>query len=425
MSKKTNLPLTKNTLIIIILISFLVSAVVGFLAGSVAFELSRHVSQNNFLQNILPDNENDPSSMSQGGSSLSGNSSQEELIVGVVEKVAPAVVSIIITKDLPIIERYYADPFDGLFDDFFGPFGFQAPEYREKGTEKREVGGGTGFVIGENGLILTNRHVVTDENAEYTILTNDGEKYEAEVLFRDPLQDLAFLRAKQLKVKPLLLGDSDQLKIGQTVITIGNALGEFRNTVSVGVVSGLRRTITASSGFGTSVETLDEVIQTDAAINQGNSGGPLINLRGEVIGVNTAMAMGAENIGFAIPINAAKKNAELIKRDGKIIYPYLGVRYIMVNKLIQESNKLSVDYGALIVRGEQMKDLAIIPGSPADKANLRENDIILEVNGKKIDENYTLSKAILSHQVGDKIILTVLSRGETKKVAVTLEEMPS
>jgi len=229
--------------------------------------------------------------------------SQEDAVISAVKETSPAVVSIIISKNLPIYEQCYVNPFGDLFP------GFQIPQICQKGTQLQEIGGGSGFIISKDGLILTNKHVVSDAAAEYTVLTNHGEKYPAKVLSLDTDQDLAVIKINVTKesttsLSAVVLGDSDNLQIGQTVIAIGNALGEFRNTVSVGVVSGLDRTITASGGGVT--ETIKNLIQTDAAINSGNSGGPLLNLKGEVIGINTAMASGAENIGFAIPINKAK-----------------------------------------------------------------------------------------------------------------------
>lgn len=341
-------------------------------------------------------------------------------IADIVEKVSPAVVSIIVSKYVPVIEQYYYNPFEE-FEKYFGrEFGFQVPQYREKGRELQEVGGGTGFIIGSKGLIITNKHVVLDEDAEYTVLTNDGKKYPAPVLARDPVQDVAILKISANNLSIVKLGDSDKLRIGQTVIAIGNALGEFRNTVSVGVISGLARTITA--GGGGFSEQLDEVIQTDAAINQGNSGGPLLNLYGEVIGINTAMAQGAENIGFAIPINKAKKDIVDIETKGKISYPFLGVRTILITKTIQQKNNLPYDYGALIIRGDESGEMAVMPGSAADKAGLRENDIILEVDRVKIDQNNTLSELILKHKVGDKVILKIYRQGDEKIIEATLGE---
>ena len=340
--------------------------------------------------------------------------------IAAVKRASPAVVSIIVTKDLPIIERYYINPFSNPFgDDFFDQF-FGIPQYRQKGTEKKEVGGGTGFIISSDGLVLTNRHVVSDEKAEYTVLTNDEKKYSAKVLARDPVLDLAVLKIEKTGLPTVVLGDSDKLELAQTVIAIGNALGEFRNTVSVGVVSGLGRQITASGGGQT--EVLRNIIQTDAAINPGNSGGPLLNLKGEVIGVNVAMVSGAQSIGFAIPINQAKSAIESVKKEGRIVTPYIGVRYILINKTIKEKNNLAVDYGALVSRGETREELAVIPGSPADKAGIVENDIILEVDSQKINENNDLASIIRTKKVGDEVTLKVLSKGVEKIVKVKLEE---
>jgi Trypsin-like serine proteases, typically periplasmic, contain C-terminal PDZ domain len=277
------------------------------------------------------------------------------------------VVSIIISKDVPVFEQYYTNPFEDIppeWQEFFGPFfQFKIPQYRQKGTEKQEIGGGTGFIVSSDGLILTNKHVVSDKNASYTVYLNTGEKYEAKVLAVDPIDDIALIKIEAHNLPTLTLGDSDGIKVGQTVIAIGNALGEFRNTVSVGVVSGLSRSITASDASG-NTETIDNVIQTDAAINLGNSGGPLINLKGEVIGINTAIASGAENIGFAIPINRAKKAIESYQKFGKITAPYIGIRYILINSAIQKQNNLPVDYGAWINAGSS-KEPAVISNSPA------------------------------------------------------------
>ncbi len=332
---------------------------------------------------------------------------REEAIINTVENVFPSVVSVIVTKDVPVYERVY------------DPFG--SPEYKQKGTEEQEVGGGTGFIVSEAGLLLTNKHVVSDTEANYTVLTNQEEEYEAQVLARDPIQDLAVLEIKtDKKLKPVKLGDSSGLEIGQTVIAIGNALGEFRNTVSVGVVSGLARTITAT-GPGL-VETLRDVIQTDAAINRGNSGGPLLNLKGEVIGVNTAMSQTAENIGFAIPINKAKRDIEQVKETGKIVYPFLGIRYILINKEIQEKNDLSFDYGAWVVSGEEAGQHAVVPDSAADKAGIKEGDIILEFNGEKITTKNTLAEIIMNYNPGDKVTLKIIRDGVEKNIQTILGE---
>ncbi|MBI4193433.1 MAG: trypsin-like peptidase domain-containing protein, partial [Candidatus Colwellbacteria bacterium] len=207
----------------------------------------------------------------------------EEMVMKAVEKASPSVISIVISKDLPVLEQCPYDPFGDIFgDDPFGGAGFKF--YRPCDTGKREkkkIGGGSGFIVSSDGLIVTNKHVVQDAGADYTVLTNDGKKYDASVLARDGARDLAILKINAAGLPVLTLGNSDALKLGQSVIAIGNALGEYRNTVSVGVVSGLGRTVTAS-GSGGFTETITGVIQTDAAINPGNSGGPLLNLRGEV-----------------------------------------------------------------------------------------------------------------------------------------------
>ncbi len=349
--------------------------------------------------------------------------SQEEKIITAVNAVSPAVVSIIITKDLPIFEEYYISPFE--------EFEFKIPQYRQKGTEKKEIGGGTGFIVSTDGMVLTNKHVVLDEEADYTVLTNDGRKFSAKVLARDPVQDLAILKIETEKnineegnliEKPfsvVKLGDSDVLQIGQTVIAIGNVLGEFRNSISVGVISGLGRTITASGGG--LVETIEDVIQTDAAINKGNSGGPLLNLKGEVIGINTATVLGAQSIGFAIPVNKAKKDIEQVKTLGKIVYPFLGVRYVIITEKIQKENNLPISYGAWVIKGGG-GEAAIFPDSAAEKAGLKEGDIILEFNQEKITTENSLAKIIMKYDPGDKISLKILRQDEAKYITSTLGE---
>ena len=240
-------------------------------------------------------------------SSLPRGLDESTAVVSIVKKYSPAVVSIVATKDLPVLERIY-DPFQGFCDDpFFSQF-FDCsnqPELRQKGTERRQVGAGTGFMVRSDGLIVTNKHVVLDAEASYTVITNDDTKYEAKVLARDPFQDLAVVKIEAVGLATVVLGDSDGLEIGQTVVAIGNALGQFSNSVSKGIISGLSRSVTASSGEIS--ERLEKVIQTDTAINPGNSGGPLLNLRGEVIGINSAMVSGAQNVGFAILVENVKK----------------------------------------------------------------------------------------------------------------------
>jgi len=342
---------------------------------------------------------------------------QEQTIINVVKSASPAVVSIIVTKDLPVIEQYFYNPFEG-FEDFFGDI--QIPEYRQKGTEKRRIGGGTGFIITRDGMIVTNKHVVLDDAADYTVVTSDGQEFSAKILGKDPVEDLAVLKIEREEEFPVLnIGDSDKLQIGQTVIAIGNALGEFQNTVSVGVISGLSRTIEASGG-GFS-EILRDIIQTDAAINPGNSGGPLLNLMGEVIGINTATSVEGQNIGFAIPINQAQRDINQVKELGKIVYPFIGIRYVILTEDIKEESGLSVDYGAYIISDEQGVP-AITPNSPAEKAGLKQGDIVLRFEDEKITKENTLAEIIMRYNPGDEVMLEVLRDGNKKFFMITLSE---
>ncbi len=346
----------------------------------------------------------------------------EEKVIKAVESASPAVISIIISKDLPIIEQCPYNPFSDLpgdFQDIFGG-GFEFYQPCQKGTEKKEIGGGSGFIISFDGLIATNKHVVSDTKASYTVLTNDGKKYDAEVLARDPARDFAVLKIKADNLPILKLGDSDSIRLGQTAIAIGNALGEFRNTVSVGVISGLARNITASGGGA--IEKIEGVIQTDAAINQGNSGGPLLNLKGEAIGISVATALGAQNIGFAIPINQVKKSIESIKKTGRIITPYLGIRYIAINSELAKKEKLLIEDG-LIIRGNE-DGPGVVKDSPAYKSGLLAEDIIIELNDEKITQEKSLTSLLQKYGVGEEIVLKIIRGGKEIEIKVKLEERP-
>lgn len=328
---------------------------------------------------------------------------EENAVIDVVEKSIDSVVSIIVSKDVPRLERYFLEG-DGE-------------------TGVRQIGAGSGFVISGDGLILTNKHVVSDEDAEYTVVLNNGNILTAEVLARDYFLDVAVLKvdATGEDLKPLPLGDSESLKVGQNVIAIGNALGEFSNSVSAGIVSGLGRSIVAGDDMGQNQEEIANVIQTDASINPGNSGGPLLDLLGNVVGVNVAVAQSAENIGFAIPINDVKKIIDSIQRYGEIRRPYLGVRYLQVSKLIQEEEELPVDYGALVVEGNT-GEVGIVEGGPADKAGLKVGDIITKINGVTLNEENPLQQEVQKYNVGDEIELEYIRDGETVTVTVTLEK---
>jgi serine protease Do len=347
---------------------------------------------------------------------------EDSAVIDVVKKTSPAVVSIIISKDIPKNQNF------GNLPDFFGgPFDFLNPDNGDNssgGSGQQTIGGGTGFFITGDGMIITNRHVVDDSSASYTVVANDNNKYPAKVLALDPVNDIAIIKIDGSNFPTLNLGDSSSVQIGQTVVAIGNSLGQFSNTVSRGIISGLKRNVTAGGGLG-QAERLSDIIQTDAAINPGNSGGPLLDISGNVIGVNVAIAQGAQNIGFAIPANQISKIVNQVKTTGKISTPFIGVRYIPIDDTIQKENNLPFNYGDLITRGATMSDFAVIPGSPADKAGLMENDIILEVNGKKINDGNggdSLSNLIAQNNVGDEVTLKIWHKGETKDVTVTLGE---
>ena len=395
------LPRIKISSLFKIIAVILASSFFGFLAGIVSSSVF-YFDIKDYLADFKIDI---PEKVIEKSVEYVPQTTQEEKIIDVVNKFSPAVVSIVITKDLPVFEQYYVNP----------SFLLQ----RQIGTERKEIGGGTGFIISEDGMVLTNKHVVLDEEADYTVFTNDGRNFPAKVLARDPVQDLAVVKieAENRQFSVVNLGDSDKLQMGQTVIAIGNSLGEFRNTISVGVISGLGRTITASGGG--LVETIEDVIQTDAAINKGNSGGPLLNLRGEVVGINTATVLDAQNIGFAIPVNKAKRDIEQIKSTGEIIYPFLGVRYVTITETVQKENNLSLDYGAWIVAGEG--EPAVVAGSAADKAGLQENDIILEFNKEKITAENSLAKIMMKYSPGDAVSLKVFRNEKELNLQATLD----
>ncbi len=370
-----------------------------------------------------------PSTVSAADAALPSVFSDQSLVENAVSAANPAVVAITISKTVPKYDTTYQtqpNPFQDFFGNGINPFGnfnFQVPVQTPDGSQEQEVGAGSGFIVSSDGLIVTNRHVVSDTSAKYTVHLSNGKSYDATVLARDAVLDVAVVKIQAYGLPSLQLGDSDTLRLGQSVIAIGNALGQFQNSISVGVVSGLSRSITAGDETGSS-ESLDHVIQTDAAINPGNSGGPLLDLSGRVVGMNTAIVQGSENIGFAIPINSIKTVISSVQRTGKIVRPYIGIRYETIDSDYQKQNHLSVDYGVIILPGAKKGELAVIPGSPADKAGLVENDIILEVDGVKLDQDHDLANIIRQKNVGDTVHLTVLSKGLQKTVSLTLTAAP-
>lgn len=329
--------------------------------------------------------------------------SEEEMLVTVVEKSLPSVVTIGInftTRERGFIEF---DPTN--------PFGFRQIPGREREVEQNI---GSGFVVSEDGLIITNKHVVSQEDATYRVLLNSGDTLTVENIYRDPLNDLAILKVQtNSKLTPLTLGDSDNLRLGQTVIAIGTPLGEFTNSVTKGIISGLGRGITAGSPFEGFVERLDNVIQTDAAISAGNSGGPLLNLTGQVIGVNTAVSSQGENIGFAIPVEIVKTlMSDFERRGGSFERPYLGVRYQMIDRRTAIANGLAE--GAYVI--------SVVPDSPADTAGIQEEDVIMRIDGARVvsSDDQSITRILLEKQVGQRIQVTIWREGEEKNISIVL-----
>lgn len=316
---------------------------------------------------------------------------EENAVISVVDKSSPSVVAI-------GVNRRVVNPFD--------PF---ALPRREDSTI------GTGFLVSSKGLIVTNKHVVSDTTTRYTVVTKDGQKLDVKKIYRDPVLDLAIVQIDPDGLKPLELGDSSKLKVGQTVIAIGNALGRFTNTVTTGVVSGVGRKVVTEDPFSGSAESLDDLIQTDAAINPGNSGGPLLNSAGQVIGVNVATTEGAQNIGFAIPINGVKSIVDEFSTKGSVSRPFLGIRYRFVSKDVAILNE--VPQGAFIQE--------VIDGGPAQKAGVEVGDIITKINGQAIDNENKISQIVSGSVIGSKLELTIWRNGKEIKVTAILTELPS
>lgn len=331
--------------------------------------------------------------------------SEESVIIDVYKKSVPSVVTVA-AKDNGTSQIDPNDPFSFFFNQ------------RRQGNSPEPQNIGSGFVVDTSGIIITNKHVVSDKSLTYTVITNTNKTYTIDKIYRDPLNDVAILKItpKDETLTPLSLGDSDNLQIGQLAIAIGTPLGQFTNTVTTGVISGLGRGITAGSQFQGFVEQLDNVIQTDAAINPGNSGGPLLSSKGEVIGVNTAVSENGQNIGFALPINTVKDSLKNFNTNGTISRPYLGVAYKMLSKDLAIQNDL--------VEGAYIQN--VVPDSAADKAGIQDGDVITSLDGKKIQgtDSSQVSKYIASKKVGDTIIITVFRNGKAQEIKATLGAAP-
>jgi len=343
--------------------------------------------------------------------------SKNSSIPGVIKKVLPAVVSIVVSKMLPVFEAPFGTPQN--------PMDPNTPLMVPKGKKKMDIGGGSGFIVDSSGIILTNRHVVSDPSAEYIVIVNDEEKYPAQILTRNPIQDVAILKIDKKNLPVIELGDSSGLELGQTAIAIGNALGTFRNTVSVGVVSGLSREISAGDTTNNTVTKLRGLVQTDAAINPGNSGGPLIDINGKAIGINTAMVFFAENIGFALPINNAKRDLDDLKQFGRLRLPFLGIRYVLLDKELQEKFKTLLDHGALVIAEKTAQGPTaggVVLGSTAHQAGVQEGDIILEVKNIKVSSKSPLEDILQKCKIGENLNLKISRNGQEMTLKVKLDE---
>lgn len=331
--------------------------------------------------------------------------SESELIAEIVRNVGPSVVSIKVNSNVTA-------------QTFFGP------------REVDQVSAGTGFILSADGVVATNRHVIPDDNSQISVTLSDGTELDnVEVIGRtaanDPL-DIAFLKIKDTKgkeLKPVKLANPDtKIDVGQKVVAIGNALGQFQNTVTSGIISGFGRDIETAGGQGES-EGLQNLLQTDASINQGNSGGPLVSINGEVIGINTAVAgSGAENIGFAIPINDVRGIIKSVLERGELLRPYLGVRYITLTDESADEFNLETKRGAYLAPGESA---TLQPGSPAEKAGLKEKDIITKINNIDVNETTSLGSALGRFSVGETIKVTVVRGDQTLTIDVQLEALPT
>lgn len=335
-----------------------------------------------------------------------------------IKKMMPTVVSIIISKSLEEIEKELPADMMPLM-----PFGMPDLQIPTDARGMVQIGGGSGFIVDKKGIVLTNKHVISDSGAEYTVVTSDGKKYIASIAARDPVDDVAILKidAPAEKLAIARLGDSSKLQLGEEVLAIGNALGIFSNTVSKGIISGLSRSISAKPDPHEPAQELRGLIQTDAAINPGNSGGPLMNMKGEVIGINAAIVFGAQNVGFAIPINTAKRDLSDLKKYGRVRRPLLGLRYININEDLQVKLHLPVNYGALIA-GRGPHHEAVISGTPAEKAGFKPQDIVLECNEEKLSMERTIQDFLEELSVGDELKMKVLRNGKPLEMKVVLAE---
>ncbi|MDR2524517.1 MAG: trypsin-like peptidase domain-containing protein [Candidatus Nomurabacteria bacterium] len=325
--------------------------------------------------------------------------SEGDAIASVVDKVGPSVVSIMVSSKTQA-------------NDFFSMF------YGGGATEQTTNSAGSGVIISRDGLVITNKHVIPDNTTSVKVVASDGREYDGvEVVGRDALNDIAFLKIPNVSdLTPATLGSSQDVTVGQKVVAIGNALGQYQNTVTSGIISGKARSITARTNGG-QAETLSNLLQTDAAINPGNSGGPLVTFDGKVIGINTAIVENAQGLGFAIPIDEVQGVIDGVLATGKVERAYLGVRYIGLTDALAEQYKLPIKRGAYL---GGISGSAIVKDSPADKAGLRTGDIITAVNDAPIDENHTLASLTAKFKPGDQVKLHVQRGDQSLDITVQM-----
>lgn len=336
--------------------------------------------------------------------------SEESVTIDVVKQVGPSVVT--------VSEQNTAQS-----SQLLSPFSIFDNPSQTIPTTPQSVSIGSGFIVGNDGYIVTSKHVVQDSGVgvSYQIITSNDKKYNVKNVYRDPLNDIAIIKIdplenKGITLKPVTLGDSSKLQVGQFVVAIGTALGEFKNTVTTGVISGLGRGITAGDQFQGLAERLDNVIQTDAAINPGNSGGPLVNSESQVIGINTAVSVNGQNIGFALPINVVKDSLDNFNAHGQFERPFLGVAFKLISRDIALLNN--------VVEGAYIQ--SIVPDSTAEKSGLKQGDIIINVDGQRIAQDRgDLAKIVATHKVGDTLSVDIWRDGKESTLKVVLQSAPN
>ncbi len=331
----------------------------------------------------------------------------------IIKKALPSVVSILEMKDSGTLQK----DMNGKLTPLVFPFGTSSIH------AEAIIGSGSGFFVDASGLIITSRHVIRDAQHHLVVVTTDGAHLPATIVSIDPIDDISILKVEGEGHSPLKLGDSSRVALGEEVITLGNALGLFENTVSSGIISGVGRAVTMKNDGVSPIQELRGLIQTDAAINTGNSGGPLINMKGVVIGINTFVIAESQNLSFAVPINSAKRDLEDIRRYGTIKLPFLGLHYVVIDEALQKSMDLSISQGALVTR-QGPHQRAVVENSPAKRAGIVENDIIISVDNKPVTQSHNIQDILEEHAIGDVLRFRVARGNQELNIETTLAERP-